>query len=190
MVKKCSLCILTSNPLAWVNWIIDQFCPVFQQPYQNNGNEMMIMFSLWWKKRREEQSCKVIFGTLFARQESIALIRLDREQLFWSGVFHLCHVSFFPIYLLNDNVASIHPSNWRASNEKLMNRTKLNRWLPVHTHQIWAHTKREAESSHAGTKCLVKNLVSFALLSGVPFVILSVYSLSWSVLWVCSTSSK
>lgn len=71
------------------------------------------------------------------------IIHIDRKQLFYGWAFaaasipplshHVpfvieyesCLVLFFlPIYLLNDEFccASIHPSNWRATNEKLMKR--------------------------------------------------------------------
>lgn len=49
----------------------------------------------------------------------------SKAAVLWAFPFPFQRVSFFPIYLLNGNVASIHPSNWRATYEKLMKRTNI-----------------------------------------------------------------
>lgn len=145
---------------------------------------------------KKKWNCQVIIGTLFARQKSIVLIRIDGKQLFWCGVFHFvsCLARFsLPIYLLNDNVASIHPSNWRATNGKLMNRTNLTRWhfrVYIRT-QVRAKKKerREKVYSRRPNECLSGNLILFALQSWCfAFHIVSSSFASWSVLRVCSTT--
>lgn len=53
----------------------------------------------------------------------------SKAAVLWAFPFPFQCVSFFPIYLLNGNVASIHPSNWRATNEKLMKRTNIYKYI-------------------------------------------------------------